>query len=266
MGVSSPRFVAVVGISAMAFACTSGPPTGWGTGFGGSAAGDDGGTETDATPRTSGPPSASGSSSGSGGSGSSSGGGGAIPGPTSPEGGGVAEAGPPPGCTYPSGPYGITTGAVLHPMLSWQGYAPGASSASTVTARDYFDCDGTKGINALYIDVSTMDCPACQNEAQDLPGQMSGAWGQDGVKVLTLLVGNASGNPPALPDAQTWISTFGLGAIAVCIDPYNTFYTPDLTAVPDGILVNPRTMTIVSVSQGYGGPDPAVDALAQKNK
>ncbi len=257
----------VVGITAMALGCSSGPPSGWGTGFGGSAGGDDAGTENDATPRNSGPPSSSGagSSSGSGSSGSSSGGGGAIPNPSSPE-AGVADAGPTHGCTYPPGPYGITTGAVLNPSLSWQGYAPGASASSTVTARDYFDCDGTKGINALYIDVSSMDCPACQAEAQDLPGQMSGAWGQDGVKVLTLLVGNASGNPPALPDAQTWIGTYGLGAIAVCIDPYNTFYTPDLTAIPDGILVNPRTMTIVSVSQGYGGPDPAVDALAQKNK
>lgn len=264
MRTTSPRVVAVVGIAAVALGCVSGPPPGWGTGFGGAGEGDDAGTENDATPRTSGPPGTSGGGSSSGGSGSSNGGGGAIPNPSAPE-GGVVEAGPH-GCTYPAGPYGITTGNVLNPALSWQGYAPNASSPSTLTARDYFDCDGTKGINALYIDVSSMDCPACQAEAQDLPGQTSGTWGQDGVRVLTLLVGNASGNPPALPDAQSWISAYGLGAVAVCIDPYNTFYTPDLTAIPDGILVDPRTMIIVSVSQGYGGPDPAVDALARKNK
>lgn len=249
----------------MALGCVSAPHTGWGTGSDVGAEGD-GGAENDATPRSSGPPGASGagSSSSGGGSGSSSGGSGSIPDPSGSD-GGVAEAGSQ-GCAYPPGPYGITTGSVLNPALSWQGYAPGASSPSTVMARDYFDCDGSRGINALLIDVSSMDCPACQAEAQDLPGQMSGTWGQDGVQVLTLIVGNASGNTPALPDAQTWISTYGLGAIAVCVDPFNTFYTPDLTAIPDGILVDPRTMTILSVSQGYGGPDPAVDALAEKNK
>ena len=57
-------------------------------------------------------------------------------------------------CQYPTGPYGVSVGEVVPPTLSWQGYKPGASSPSTISIKDFFDCDGTKGINALMVETS----------------------------------------------------------------------------------------------------------------
>ncbi len=60
----------------------------------------------------------------------------------------------PTNCDYPPGPYGVDEGQVVPPTLSWQGYAPGASSPSTITMEDFHDCDGTGGIDAIIIDTS----------------------------------------------------------------------------------------------------------------
>jgi hypothetical protein len=57
-------------------------------------------------------------------------------------------------CVYPAGPYGVAEGQVVPPTLSWQGYAPGSATATTVSVQDFFDCDGSKGINAVMVDTS----------------------------------------------------------------------------------------------------------------
>ena len=57
-------------------------------------------------------------------------------------------------CVYPAGPYGVAQGQIVPPTLSWQVYAPGASSPSTLTSEDLFDCDGTKGIDVIVVDTS----------------------------------------------------------------------------------------------------------------
>lgn len=57
-------------------------------------------------------------------------------------------------CEYPDGPYGVGLGQIVPPTISWEGYAPGASSPSTLTMAELHDCDGSKGIHALYFDTS----------------------------------------------------------------------------------------------------------------
>ncbi len=59
------------------------------------------------------------------------------------------------GCTYPAGPYGVAVNATLSPSLSWQGYDEGpVGQVTTIALQDYFDCDGSKGINALMVETS----------------------------------------------------------------------------------------------------------------
>src|SRR5215472_16178311 len=99
-------------------------------------------------------------------------------------------------CPYPAGPYGTTVGSTLPPTLVWQGYAPGASAASTIRVTDFYDCDGSKGINALLMDTSAQWCVPCQGEATDIPHWMSASgpgaanWSALGVQVLTLVIQN----------------------------------------------------------------------------
>jgi hypothetical protein len=175
------------------------------------------------------------------------------------------DTGPAP-CTYPSGPYGKTMGSTIPANLSWQGYAPGSSSVSTVSASDLFDCDGRFGINAILIDESALWCGACQQEASALPGFMQ-TWGPQGVKSVSLIIQDSSGQPANASHALIWRNQFNLGSIAfVVADPAFSFAHAGNNGLPTNLLVDPRTMQIVKIVEGYGGMDPAVSQLAMKNK
>jgi hypothetical protein len=57
-------------------------------------------------------------------------------------------------CQWPAGPFGKSKGQTLPDGMSWQGYAPGAAMASTISVKDLFDCDGAKGIDAVMFETS----------------------------------------------------------------------------------------------------------------
>ncbi len=60
----------------------------------------------------------------------------------------------PTNCDYPAGPYSVAQGGTVPPSLSWQGYRPGENTPSTISIQDLFDCDGSRGIDAIIIDTS----------------------------------------------------------------------------------------------------------------
>jgi hypothetical protein len=93
---------------------------------------------------------------------------------------------------------------MLDPSLQWQGYAPGASSASTIKITDFFDCDDS-----------------CNDEADHIPDWMSGGWAKDGVNVITLLVEDENGNAPTATTAEQWVKKHSLTSVNVCADPKN---------------------------------------------
>ena len=245
---------------AMAGGCTAGPvSTGWGTESNGGGDDGGGGNGNEASTQD------------SGGSRGMDTGGGTVNGDDASAGDDAADAAMQPmeasqACQYPSGPYGITMGDVLSPSLSWQGYAAGSSNVTTIKASDYYDCDGSKGINALVLDESATWCGACQQEAMDLPAQISGQWGPDGVQFVTLMIEDANSQPATTQTALDWRNQFSLTSIAVVADPNFTFAMNGTNGLPTNILVDPRTMKIVALTQGYGGADPAVDQLAKMNK
>lgn len=177
----------------------------------------------------------------------------------------MVDTGPPP-CTYPSGPYGKTQGSVIPPNLTWQGYVQGSSSVSSISAQDLYDCDGRNGINAIVFDESALWCGACQQEASQLSQYMK-TWAPQGVKFVTLIIQNLSGQPANTANAQTWMSQFNLNSVAsVVADPAFSFAHAGNNGLPTNILVDPRTMKIVEIMEGFGGMDPQVSQLALKNK
>ncbi len=81
-------------------------------------------------------------------------GGGSGAGDTTGGGGNTTTTTEPQPCEYPPGPYGVAVGQTVPPNLSWQGFTPGSDVATTVTIQDFFDCDGTRGIDAVLFDTS----------------------------------------------------------------------------------------------------------------
>ena len=176
------------------------------------------------------------------------------------------DTGPPP-CVYPSGPYGYVQGSTVSPGITWQGYPPGSSELATLSTKDLYDCDGRFGINAILFDEAALWCGPCQQEATDLPGFLStGGWGADGVNVVSLVVQDLAQKPATTANAMTWRTQFKLQGIWVAADPAWIFSHEGTNGLPMNVLVDPRTMKITKILEGYGGQDPAVDALAKKNK
>lgn len=73
---------------------------------------------------------------------------------------------------------------------------------------------------------------------------MKSSWTPAGVKVMQLLVENASGSPATTPTAKSWKDYFKLQSVYVGADPSFLLKSPSANAYPYKIIVNPRTMKI----------------------
>jgi hypothetical protein len=187
-----------------------------------------------------------------------------------------------PGCTYPSGPYGVALGSVLSPTLAWHGYAPNATTPSTLKITDLYDCDGSKGVNAIVVLSSAQWCVACQQEAEFIPswlgstGPIAGKWTALGVQVVTLVTQTNQNEPATLATAEQYRTENSVTDVWVVADPGTTFPSD---SIPYDLLIDPRTMKVVDLmdNDNYDAappasdptgeaPDPTVAALATKNQ
>jgi hypothetical protein len=172
---------------------------------------------------------------------------------------------------YPAGPYGVKVNDTLDPTLNWQGFAPGATTPSTVRITDLYDPDGSKKINAIIIDSAGQWCVACQGIAMEIPTWLSSKGDNYtglGVQILNLVIQNNDYEPATITTAQQWRTLFSLTSIYVTADPSDTFPTDEL---PYELLVDPRTMKVVhnlsdDTDQNNDGSDPAVVTLAKTNQ
>ncbi len=173
--------------------------------------------------------------------------------------------------SWPSGSVGTTLGKTVSADLSWKGFPAQSTNAAAIASTDLYDCDGSKGINAIIFDVSAEWCAACQTQAADQP-KLAADYDALGVKVVTLIVQDASNKPATLATAESWKKQYKLTDIAVCADPQFLFQpsASGSVSLPMTVIVDPRTMIITRISQGYLAHYPlSVDAdvvtLAKKN-
>ncbi|MFT3770592.1 MAG: hypothetical protein QM820_34630 [Minicystis sp.] len=156
---------------------------------------------------------------------------------------------------YPVTEYGYVSGDIPPPHLAWRGMAENGERG-IISISEYFDADGSKGINALLVDQSTAWCGACQALATKLAENMHGDWRGRGIHVLTLITQRIDGRPADDQTALVWKRHFGLDGTAVVADPARSFRgTPGESAAPYPyeIVIDPRTMRIVNVDAGFDG-------------
>ena len=195
------------------------------------------------------------SGSGAGG-GSGFGGAGAVPG---------AGGAPPTNCQYPPEPFGKSPNQTVGPTLQWDGFRDGDSAPTTINIQEYFDCDGSRGTNALLLVSAAQWCPNCQKESAELNAHMQGDWGAMGIKVLVLMVEDLNSNPATFQTAQAWFSRYQPRGWSVVADPNFYFAKAGTNGVPVNMVVNPRNMMIVNRQDGYSPAYPTLENLAQAN-
>ena len=241
------RVVAVAIFASLAAACGAEGP--------GAGSGDEGG----------GPVGAGGAGSASTGAGAS--GTGAMGG--APGSGGTTSSGPTDCGNYPAGPYGVAEGDVVPPTLAWQGYAPGSDEIVAFGPADFYDCDGSRGINAILVDTSKFECGACAWMAEDLAADIQSWTDQDlGIVSITLILYDPENvKPPTLAGAKLWRDNYGLSAGYVAPDPDFSMVPGNSLATPQISVIDPRTMRVVHLSEGWPGEHPPeLEATALANK
>lgn len=160
---------------------------------------------------------------------------------------------------YPEGPYGTGVGATLEDFafLGWHDPVAAdydASKLEQVNLSEYYDPDGSKGIKLIWINASAVWCSVCRTEMREIKSNaVHATFAPQGVQMLvTLFEDNRSG--PAKPsDLHNWgIAPEHSIDFPLVLDPgfkLGSFFTSDAT--PLNMLVDARTMRVVSATMGY---------------
>ncbi|HHH27493.1 MAG TPA: hypothetical protein ENK57_03960 [Polyangiaceae bacterium] len=77
-----------------------------------------------------------------------------------------------------------------------------------------------------------------------------------GIQAMTLLLDGPGEGPPSVNGAQTWKNNFGLTSIYVVADPSFSMVPGSSVGTPQLTIIDPRTMQVVLVQEGYGGSYP----------
>lgn len=183
------------------------------------------------------------------------------------------EPAPMPVYTAPAYPAagGFAPGQVV-PDKTWDAFLPSAPVGVTgkVSLHDFFDPDGSRGINAVVIITSAEWCGACMAEAQTLESKIKSKWGADGVLVFEMMLEDTKYSrlvPDVTAAADRWRAKFSLTDMSVGIDPGFTFAHSGTVGLPLNVIIDPRTMTMVSRTDGYGASeDTDIATLVAQNK
>lgn len=184
---------------------------------------------------------------------------------------------PAPTPVYPTADYPQATGTgnmagQVAADFTWDAILPGAPAGSTgpISMKDFYDPDGTRGINAIVIITDAEWCGACAAEAQTLEGRIQAKWGADGVAVMALMIEDTVKDrtvPNVTSAAERWSKRFNFTDIAIGVDPLFHFQKPGTNGLPVNVVIDPRTMTTVARTDGASSViDTQIAKLVAKNK
>ena len=84
---------------------------------------------------------------------------------------------------------------------------------------------------------------------------------------MTLLLDDQSGGAPTVAGAEFWKQNYGLNSIYVAADPNFSMVPGNQVGTPQITIIDPRTMQVVLLQEGWGGSHPPQLAqIAQQNQ
>lgn len=158
---------------------------------------------------------------------------------------------------YPAPPYGAARRSTIanYEFFGWSN--PSESSFDTAGARrlslaEFYDPDGTKGNELLFISAVATWCTVCQQEYRQF--QTTGVkedLTSRGAVFLGTLFENQDADPPSFRDLEAWVEAFDVD-FPFGADPalkLGVFF--DRQATPMNMVVDLKTMEILFVQTGY---------------
>jgi hypothetical protein len=93
-------------------------------------------------------------------------------------------------------------------------------------------------------------------------------WAGQGLRIrwLTLLLDDQNEGPPTTNGAKVWKDNWGLLSSAVAADPGFQLVPGSSVGTPQLTLIDPRTMVVVDLQEGYSGNYSLLTQLATQNK
>jgi len=168
--------------------------------------------------------------------------------------------------TYPEGPYGLGRGNVF-PNLKFKGYHDGTGAWTDIQMSDYYDPDGSRGINAIYITVSAEWCPVCKEDAHVLPLWYSSHYKPRGARFITSILQSVDRTAPTKAAVDAWVKAYAPNFDIVSDETEATF-PKTFMALPVNFEIDPRTMTVFrSFNNGFQFTRgvPGLDLLLDQN-
>lgn len=176
-------------------------------------------------------------------------------------------------CAFKPTDPGVGPQKQLPLTLAWKGYAVGSNDVETIVAGDFYDCNGSKGIDVVVYEMAKFFCGACEQDAKTLEQRLA-TWRAEGLGVawVTVLVSAPDGASPATTEgAKIWREKHGFQNVHVVADPSYQLLPPGKQSfgTPSFVVVDPRTQTVVKwqegLAMGPGGQDETIVAVAKKN-
>lgn len=125
------------------------------------------------------------------------------------------------------------------------GYREARAPWTKLALAMYYDPDGARGINALVLDVSAPWCGVSRELARMIP-RFQADTAERGARFLTVLIQDASGDPPTRATVDEWVGLYALKSDVAIDDAQRT--SPQGSGVPLIYIIDPRTMRIVRVN------------------
>ena len=87
------------------------------------------------------------------------------------------------------------------------------------------------------------------------------------IAALTLLLDDQNEGAPSTAGALLWRDNYGLNSVYVAADPGFSMVPGNSVGTPQISIIDPRTMQVVLLQQGWGGSHPPqLTQLAQQNQ
>jgi AhpC/TSA family len=157
---------------------------------------------------------------------------------------------------------GAESARQVFPSLSLQGINPVVSmdSVTTVSMGDYYDPQGLR-YDLLHVMAIFLWCPHCNNETNNL-SQIAGWQADHRVAAVQIAMEGYGSASATWDEIRKWVSDHNL-TVPVLVDGQGAQLGQyfKVNAVPVNIVVNPRTMEILTVDVGEVGD---VQAYEQK--